>query len=173
MVILQNALELKIRDALESDLPAIVDIYNAAVPTRTATADLEPVTIESRHDWFAQHDPDCRPLWVLEVEGEIAAWLCLSSFYSGRAAYRSTAEISIYIAPQHQRKGYGSMLIRRLIEHCPRLGVTTLVAMYFDHNTGSRQMFRRLGFQEKGHLTEIADLDGEKCGLIIAAYRVS
>ena len=38
---------MKIRDAVEADLPAIIDIYNAAVATRISTAQLEPVTVES------------------------------------------------------------------------------------------------------------------------------
>ncbi|PYJ14549.1 MAG: N-acetyltransferase, partial [Verrucomicrobia bacterium] len=33
-----------IRDAVEADLPAIVEIYNATVPTRMVTAELEPTT---------------------------------------------------------------------------------------------------------------------------------
>lgn len=161
-----------IRDAIESDLAAIVEIYNTSIPTRTATADLEPITVESRRDWFAQHYPDSRPIWVLEVDGEIAAWTALNSFYGGRAAYSATAEVSIYIAPQHQRQGYGSLLIKRMIAECPRLKVTTLLAFYFDHNIGSRRMFDRLGFEPKGHLEDIALLDGEQRGLVIAALRV-
>lgn len=167
-----TAMAIVIRDALLADLPAIVDIYNAAIPTRTAAADLEPVSVDSRRDWFAQHSPDSRPLWVLEVNGEIAAWICLSSFYNGRPAYQSTAEISIYISPKHQRKGYGSLLVQRLIEHCPRLGITMLVATFFDHNSGSRRMFESLGFRQMGHLIEVADLDGVKRGLIITTLKV-
>jgi L-amino acid N-acyltransferase YncA len=169
----QNAVEIKIRDAVEADLPAIVNIYNASVPTRMATADLEPVTVESRRGWFARHDPRSRPLWVLEVDNEIAAWTCLSSFYEGRPAYAATAEISIYIAPQHQRKGYGKVLVRRMIEHCPKLGVTTLLAMIFDHNHPSNRMFESLGFKQMGHLPDIALLDGEQRGLVIAALRIA
>jgi len=37
---------MNIRDAVETD-PAIVATYNAAIPS-TATADLEPVSVESR-----------------------------------------------------------------------------------------------------------------------------
>jgi len=37
-----------LRDATEVDLPAIVDIYNSVIPGRMVTADLEPVTVESR-----------------------------------------------------------------------------------------------------------------------------
>lgn len=161
-----------IRDAVESDLPAIVAIYNSAIPTRNSTADLEPIAIESRRDWFSKFDPKSRPIWVLEIEQEIAAWIGLTSFYGGRPAYDATAEVSIYVAPQHQHRGYGTMLVRRLIEQCPNLGVTTLLAMYFDHNQSSQRMFERLGFQPMGHLPEIAALDGVKRGLIIAARRV-
>ena len=37
----ETAVEMKIRDAVESDLPAIIKIYNAAVAIRVATAQLE------------------------------------------------------------------------------------------------------------------------------------
>lgn len=163
---------MNIRDAQASDLPAIVEIYNAAIPTRLSTADLEPVTVESRRAWFQQYHPERRPLWVLEIDQQIAAWISLNSFYGGRPAYNATAEISIYIRPQHQRQGYGKLLVQHMIKACPRLGVTTILAMYFDHNKGSQQLFEGLGFQPMGHLTEIAILDGQTRGLIIAALRV-
>jgi L-amino acid N-acyltransferase YncA len=163
---------MNIRDAQAADLPAIVEIYNAAIPSRLSTADLEPVTVESRQQWFQQYSPDRRPIWVLESEGAIAAWISLTSFYRGRPAYDATAEISIYIAPNHQRQGYGKLLVQRMIDICPKLGVTTLLAMYFDHNTGSRKLFEGLGFQPMGHLPEIAVLDQVKRGLVIAVRRV-
>ena len=62
-----------IRHALESDLPAIVAIYNAAVPSRMATADLEPVSVESRLAWFQGRVPSQRPLWV--VDGWCNCWM--------------------------------------------------------------------------------------------------
>jgi L-amino acid N-acyltransferase YncA len=164
-----------IRDAVEADLPAIVAIYNASIPGRTATADLIPVTVESRRRWFLNFNPQTRPLWVLCLENQpdqIAAWISLSSFYSGRPAYDATAEISIYIAPEHQGKGYGSLLVERLIQRAPQLGVTTFLVMYFDHNQASRRLFTRFGFQPMGHLPNIADLDGQKRGLIIAGLQL-
>jgi L-amino acid N-acyltransferase YncA len=41
-----------IRDAVEADLPFIVEIYNATVPTRMVTAELEPTTVEARLPWL-------------------------------------------------------------------------------------------------------------------------
>src|SRR5438105_44612 len=99
-----------IRDATIEDLPAIVGIYNAAIPGRMATADLEAATIDSRRAWFAEHTTTTRPLWVLVENGEILAWLSFQSFY-GRPAYRATAEISVYVAPNAQRHGYGRQLV--------------------------------------------------------------
>lgn len=54
------------RVAIRADLPAIVAIYNSTVSSRQVTADLEPVSVGSRHDWFNAHAPDRRPLWVVE-----------------------------------------------------------------------------------------------------------
>jgi phosphinothricin acetyltransferase len=161
-----------VRDATEADLPAIVAIYNAAIPGRTATADTEPVTVDERRGWFAEHEPTRRPLWVAERDGEVIAWIGLSSFYCGRAAYDATAEVSMYIAPAHQSRGLGRDLMQRMIAACPRLGVTTLLAMYFDHNEASRRLCASLGFEPAGHLQGIAQLDGLARGLIIAALRI-
>ena len=162
-----------VRDATEADLPAIVEIYNAAIPGRSSTADTEPVTVESRREWFAKHDPTRRPLWVAEIDGEVVAWIGLSSFYGGRPAYDATAEVSMYITPAHQGRSLGTELLKRMIAACPRLGVTTLLGMYFDHNEPSQRLCTALGFEQLGHLTRIARLDGVVRGLIISALRIA
>ncbi len=161
-----------VRDATEADLPTIVEIYNAAIPGRTATADTEPVTVESRKAWFATHDPARRPLWVAEIDGVMVAWVGLSSFYGGRPAYNATAEVSMYIAPAFQNRKLGRELLERMIAACPRLGVKTLLAMYFDHNEVSHRLCAKLGFEKVGHLQGIAKLDDAEHGLIIAALRI-
>lgn len=89
----------KVRDATWEDLPRIVEIYNASIPGRLATSDLEPVTVESRRDWFASHSPKRHPMWVWEVEGQVVGWIGLRAF-NGRPAYHATAETAIYIAPE-------------------------------------------------------------------------
>lgn len=161
-----------VRDATEADLPAIVAIYNAAIPGRTATADTSPITVESRREWFAKHEPSRRPLWVAEIDGEVVAWIGLSSFYGGRPAYDATAEVSLYIAPAHQKRKLGRELMERMIAACPRMGVTTLLAIFFDHNEASKRLCSAFGFEQCGHLERIANLDGSLRGVIIAARRI-
>jgi L-amino acid N-acyltransferase YncA len=165
-------MNIRIRDAVEADLPAIVDIYNQSIAGGWSTADTTPIAVADRVDWFRKHNPERRPLWVAEIDGGIAAWIGLSSFYAGRPAYDATAEVSMYVATNYHGRGIGAYLKQKMIEHCPRLGVTTLLSMHFDHNVRTRRLNERLGFQQMGHLTEIAELNGVKRGLIISALRI-
>lgn len=157
--------------ASREDLPAIVDIYNSTVAGRMVTADLEPVTVESRLGWFEEHDPGRRPLWVLRLDGEIAAWMSFQSFY-GRAAYDGTAEISIYVGEAHRGAGLGGILVEKALAECPGLGVDNLVGFVFAHNEPSLKLLRKYGFQQWGHLPGVAELDGVKRDLVIVGRPV-
>ncbi len=66
--------------ALE-DLPKIVETYNSTIPSRLVTADLEPVTVESRIQWFKSHSRTRRPLWLVLCDNEYAGWMSFNSFY--------------------------------------------------------------------------------------------
>lgn len=160
-----------IRDAVEADLPAIVEIYNAAIPGRMATGDLEPVSVESRRAWFREHAPGGRPIWVMEVGGMLVGRLSFQSFY-GRPAYRATAEISIYVSPAHRRRGVGRQLLAEAIRRGPGLGLKTLLGYIFTHNEPSLRLVEGFGFQRWGHLPRVADLDGAERDLVIVGLRL-
>lgn len=163
-----------VRDARRADLPAIVAIYNAAIPGRLATADTEPVTVESRTPWYeqhGQHGPAAHPLWVADVDGAIAGWLSFSTFY-GRPAYRATAELSVYVAPTHQRRGIARRLVADALERAPGLGLATLLGFVFGHNAPSLALFTGFGFARWGQLPRVAVLDGVERDLVILGRRV-
>jgi phosphinothricin acetyltransferase len=161
-----------IRDAKPEDLAAIVAIYNASIPGRMATADLQPVEVDQRQEWYRTHSPDRRPLWVLEREGEVAGWASLQSFY-GRPAYDATAEVSVYVAPRHQRQGVAHRLLSEVMKRAPGLGLQTLLAYVFGHNAPSLALFERHGFQRWGHLPRVARLDGVERDVVILGLRLS
>lgn len=163
---------MEIRDATEADLPEIVDIYNQSIPGGWSTADTRPIAVADRVEWFRKFDPNKRPLWVAVMDGRVVAWIGLNSFYAGRPAYDATAEVSLYVASAYQGRGIGSRLKRRMIAECPRLGVTTLLSMHFDHNEATRRINESLGFQQLGYLTDIAVVQGRKRGLVISALRI-
>ncbi len=160
------------RDANESDLPAIIEIYNQSIPAGRSTADTAPISVSDRIEWFRKFDPTKRPIWVAEEDGRVIGCVYLSWFYAGRPAYNKTAEISTYLANDYQGKGIGTMLKQKMIEACPRLGVENLVSMYFDHNEATQKLNDKFGFKVVGHLPEIAEVQGVKRGLTISLLKI-
>lgn len=163
--------EYVIRDARLTDLPAIVDIYNTTISGRMVTADTEPIGVENRLQWFHDHSPAFRPLWVVKDQDEICAWLSFQSFY-GRPAYNATAEISIYIHPDYRGKKLGKYLIQRAIDACPELKIKTLLGFIFAHNDPSLKLFLSFGFEKWAHLPKVAELDGVERDLVILGKRI-
>jgi L-amino acid N-acyltransferase YncA len=162
---------MNIRYAKETDLPAIIEIYNASIPGRQATADIEPISVESRLDWFRSHSSDKHPIWVIGDRSEIAGWLSLQEFYC-RPAYHKTAEISIYIASAWQAKGLGKELLRHAITQCPNLRIITILGFIFGHNHPSLNLFASFGFARWGCMPKIAELDGIERDVIVLGLRI-
>ncbi len=163
--------EMKIRDAVEADLPAIIDIYNAAIATRMSTAQLDPVTVESRRRWLTEHSPDRHPFWVMEIDGQIAGWLTLKSFLP-RCAYSGTAELSVYVDQKFRRRGVARTLLTEAIARAPQLEITAMVGLIFAHNEASLRLFEQLGFDRWGLLPRVALLDGVERDLTILGRHV-
>lgn len=162
-----------IRCANEDDLPQIVEIYNQGVDQGGATADLEHVSVESRRQWFRDHDPACLPIWVAEVDGAIAGWCSLSAYRPGRLALRHTAEISYYVHLAHRRQGIARQLIRHAIEQCPLLDISNLMTFTLDVNKPSIRILEEFEFSQWGYLPNIAQLDGYTCGHLILGRPVA
>ena len=159
-------------NAALNDLERIVAIYNSTIESRVVTADLEPVSVQSKVNWFHQHTPEKRPLWVVKDTNEIIGWVSFQDFY-GRPAYDGTAEISIYLAPEHRGKGLGKQILSHSISECGKLGINTLLGYIFAHNEPSLKLFLNAGFEEWGHFPRIANLDGIERSLKILGKRVS
>jgi L-amino acid N-acyltransferase YncA len=160
-----------IRDATAADLPAIVAIYNAAIPGRMSTADTEPVTVAAREEWFSGFDARSRPLWVYEADGAVLGWLGVRSFY-GRPAYRRTVESAVYVHPDHQREGIARHLLDHALARCPELGIANVLAFVFAHNMPSVTLFEAHGFGRWGLLPKICEMDGKEPDLLILGRRV-
>lgn len=159
-------MSLNFRAAKLTDLPFIVAVYNQTIPKRNATADLEPVTVEDRQAWFAAHNQQTRPLWLIEVAGVPAGWLSLSDFY-GRPAYQKTVEISLYLDQPFQHQGLGQKALAYVETQVDRLQIETILAFVFGHNTASQKLFRQQGYTRWGHFPKIAEMDQKKYDLDI------
>ena len=161
-----------IRDATEADLPAIIEIYNAATATRISTALFDPVTVEERLPWFHRHSPNEFPLWVAETDGVIAGWLSFHEFIR-RPAYRGAAEISIYVHEKFRRRGIGRALLTKAIADAPRLRIRMLLGYVLGHNEASLALFEQAGFERWGRLPRIARFENAERDLVIVGRHVA
>ncbi|MBL1222369.1 N-acetyltransferase [Chryseobacterium sp. L7] len=164
-------MELQFRNADLKDLEKIVEIYNSTIPSRLVTADTENVSVESRIQWFEEHHPETRPLWIVEDDHQIIGWVSFSSFHE-RPAYSGTVEISIYLDASCRGKGYGKTILQYCIDNAGKFGVINLVALIFLHNEPSLKLFRYFGFEDWGTLPDVAVLDGVERSLKILGRRV-
>lgn len=159
-----------IRIAEIKDLESIVNIYNQTIPLKNVTADTEPVSVESRVDWYHQFNNN-RPLWVYADDAKIKAWCSIRSFY-GRPAYNKTVEIGIYIDERNRLHGIGSKLLLHAMEECKKIGVETILAFIFENNPGSIHFFKKYGFEQYGLLPDVAEIDQKKISLVIYGHRL-
>jgi phosphinothricin acetyltransferase len=161
-----------IRDASEADLPAIVEIYNEAIRGRISTAQLEEVSVEQRLPWFREHSASSHPLWVTEIDGHIAGWFSFHSFIK-RAAYRGTAEISVYVREKFRGRGVGTALLEKAIAESPNFEISALIGCIFVHNEPSLRLFARMGFERWGFLPRVALVDRVERGVVVMGRHVA
>jgi len=164
------------RHAVEADLAPIVEIYNAAVATRTCSCDLDPITVEARRPSFLKHTPDHRPLWVAEdadaPSAGVIGYLGFFHFMNERPGYFMTADLAVYLHPDYQRCGLGSYLLGQAIEASPGLGIEVLTATIFASNVGSIRLFEKNGFERWGFMPRVARLEGSERDLVLVGRRL-
>ncbi len=161
-----------IRIAIAADLPQIVEIYNQAVNLSGCTADLDPISIESRQSWFNEHSSEAYPIWVADNQGSVLGWCSLSPYRCGRMALKHIAEISYYIDQNHRGTGVGSSLLQHAIDQCPGLQIKNLLALILGINIASIGIMDKFKFELWGTMPAVAEIDGEKCDHLIYGRNV-
>lgn len=85
---------------------------------------------------------------------EIVGFAFLHPYHSA-GSFRSTAEITYFIKPDHTGKGLASKLLNMFIDISKKLGIKTLLANISSLNEGSINFHKKHGFEECGRLKKI------------------
>jgi L-amino acid N-acyltransferase YncA len=145
----------QLRSATPADVPAITAIYRPAVLRGTASFELEPPDEAEMTRRFQAITSASYPYFVAELDGAVVGY-AYANAYRTRPAYRFTVEDSIYLAPEAQGKGVGTLLLNELIATTTVSGYRLMVAVIGDsRNHGSITLHRKAGFTFAGTIHSV------------------
>ena len=145
---------LKIEVIKEKNWLEVKAIYEEGVKTRNATFETNSPSWEV---WDNAHLKCCRLLAVFN--GMIVGWAALSGV-SGRCVYAGVAEVSVYVSSMSRGKGFGKLLLLKLIEESEANNLWTLQAGIFPENEASLHLHQSLGFRMIGTRERIGKMNG-------------
>lgn len=147
-------MSLEIRLATPDDAAQIRDIYVPAVLDSATSFEYEPPSVEEMRHRIEAVLGKGYPWLVLDRSGEVLGY-AYGSAHRERAAYRWSAEVSVYIHPAWHRRGIGRALYASLFEVLRLQGFRNAFAGATQPNPGSVALHEAMGFQEVGRFRHI------------------
>ena len=142
-----------IRPSRDEDITAITAIYRHHVLTGTGTFEIDPPSEADMATRRADVLTKGLPYLVVENEGQVQGF-AYCNWFRPRAAFRFSAEDSIYVDPNVHQKGLGRALLAELCRHAEQAGIRKMIAVIGDSaNAGSIGVHRSLGFTPAGAVT--------------------
>jgi L-amino acid N-acyltransferase len=147
-------MDITIRDAVEGDLPGIMDIYNDAVANTTAIWNEGVVDLDNRKAWFSARRERGFPVLVALRGKQVIGY---ASYGDWRAfdGYRHTVEHSVYVRGDARGTGTGKKLLKALIDRASFNGVHVMIAGIEAENAASIKLHEKLGFRMVGRFSEV------------------
>jgi phosphinothricin acetyltransferase len=144
-----------LRASTDADVPAVTAIYAHHVLTGLASFETVPPAAQEMARRRMEVLKRGLPFLVAEIAGSVVGY-AYASPYRARPAYRFTLEDSIYIHPDHTRKGIGRLLLQALIASCEEKGYRQMVAIIGDSgNAPSIGLHQAFGFEHAGTLRSV------------------
>jgi phosphinothricin acetyltransferase len=141
-----------IRTALPADAEAIAAIYGHHVLWGTGTFEEKPPSVAEMADRLDKVQSRGWPWLVAEKDGPVLGYAYAAQFRD-RAAYRFSAEDSIYIHPDHMGVGVGRALLDALMTASRGAGFQRMFAVIGDSdNAGSIRLHLAAQFTHCGQL---------------------
>lgn len=158
--------------AQNDDLPQVLEIYNQVIPAKNVTADLTPVTINDRQEWFDFHINNAiHPLWcIFDPQQKIIGWVSFRPYLS-RIAFHRTAEVSFYLCNSIHKQGIGQQVMQHVFSEFEKSPLTTLVALVFKDNVPCVKLLEKNYFKLWADLPNIADMGDHFESLVIYGYQ--
>lgn len=150
--------DVSIRRATDTDLPAILVIYNDAVLHTTAIWNEVLSDLGGRRAWWQDRVDRGFPVLVAEADDANAQRVCAGYATYGpfrpNDGYKHSRELSVYIDAAFRGRGLASKLMDALEAHARADDVHVLFGGIEASNTASLALHAKHGFVETGRLPE-------------------
>ncbi len=144
-----------IRPAGPEDAAGCAAVYAPYVTDSCISFEYEPPTAQD----FGRRIAASHAWLVAEDDGVVAGY-AYASRHRDRAAYDWAADVAIYTAASHHRRGMGRLLYEQLIGVLGARGLRVLCAGVALPNEASDGLHRALGFEEVGVYRRVGWKDG-------------
>lgn len=144
-----------IRHIEENDLPALMAIYNHYIQRTSATFTVEPVSLVERRSWFDGFAAAGRCQCFVAARDDVAIGWASSGRFRPRAAYETSVETSVYLAPDAVGQGVGKRLYQALLQALAREDVHRAYGVVTMPNDASVALHTSMGYQYVGTLHEV------------------
>ena len=142
-----------IRLGREADAEALLAIYGPYVRDTAISFEVEPPAPEELRQ--RMRTTLAQGCWlVCERGGTVAGYAYAGRFHT-RAAYQWTIEVTVYVHPDHHRRGVGLGLYDALLEVLRLQGFRSAVGIIALPNPASVGLHERLGFRPAGVLPAV------------------
>jgi phosphinothricin acetyltransferase len=149
--------DVQVRAGREEDLTALTDIYNHYVRETPITFDVNPITPDERRPWLLSHPEDGphRLLVARSTTEDRILGYATSSPFRPKAAYATSVETSIYLAPGATGRGLGTRLYSALFAALEGEDIHRAYAGVTLPNDASLRIHERFGFRHVGVYEEV------------------
>jgi L-amino acid N-acyltransferase YncA len=138
-----------IRDCEEADINSVAQIYNHYIKHTSITfeeMEINPTEMAVR----IKNIQSLFTFLICEDKGVIVGYAYVSK-WKDRSAYRHTAEVTIYLHPDHLGKKFGQQLYAELFNQLQQKNFHVLLACIATPNHASVGLHEKFGFKQAAH----------------------
>jgi L-amino acid N-acyltransferase YncA len=150
-------MEIKIRDAIESDMGQITNIFNQPIPEGNAEWTETLHTVDERASWWRDRVATSRPVLVADRDGAVVGVASYGDFREStcREGFRKVCEHSVYVDHDARGSGAAHLLMNELCDRARAAGLRWMIASVDGDNPESLAFHVRRGFVEVGRMPDI------------------
>ncbi len=149
----------EVREIQESDINGFHKALSSVVKERKYLLTVESTVIEDVHSYICSNIENNHAQYIAQMNGEIVGWADIIPHH--RELLRHSGVLGIGVVAEHRGMGIGKELLRSVIDHSWKNGLTRLELEVFADNVNAVALYEKYGFELEGTKRNARLLDGE------------